>query len=215
VVVLGERSRSIELASKWVLVPSDFQIGCMDQTIDTLQSPAARLVCNPSITGTGSGHDRHPRVLAARGAVVVGRFQGIDAGVLRFAGDLEETLRADDEIPAKLCHQINEFVSAGGIDAPPAAPEPSDLVTIPPVERIDLVSSEITSILWATGFRSDLSWIDLPLTDEQGWPVHRRGVTDFPGLYFVGLHWLHKRKSSLLMGVGEDAEYVVGHLTNS
>ena len=69
-----------------------------------------------------------------------------------------------------------------------------------------MASSGITSILWATGFRPDLSWIDLPLTDEQGWPKHRRGVTEFPGLYFVGLHWLHKRKSSLLLGVGEDAE---------
>jgi putative flavoprotein involved in K+ transport len=190
-------------------------IGFMDQTIDTLPSPAARLACNPSITGTGGGHDLHPRLLAARGAVVVGRFQGIDAGVLSFAGDLEATLRADDEIPAKLCHQIDEFILARGLDVPPDDPDELTPADIPLIERLDFSSTAITSILWATGFRPDLSWIDLPLADEQGWPVHRRGATSFPGLYFVGLHWLRKRKSSLLMGVAEDAEYVVDHLTNS
>ncbi len=64
----------------------------------------------------------------------------------------------------------------------------------------------------AKPLRAALIWIDLPLFDAQGWPVHERGVTAFPGLAFVGLHWLHKRKSALLMGVGEDAEHVVSHL---
>ena len=189
-------------------------IGFMDQTVDTLPTPAARLAGNPSITGTEGGHDLHPRVLASMGVVVVGRFLGVDGGILSFAGDVEETLRADDEIPAKLCDRIDEFIATHGLDAPPDL-ERRHPVEIPSVERLDVVSTGITSVLWATGFRPDLSWIDLPLTDEQGWPIHRRGVTEFPGLYFVGLHWLHKRKSSLLMGVEEDAEYVVEHLTNS
>ncbi len=189
-------------------------IGFMDQTVDTLPTPAARLAGNPSITGTEGGHDLHPRVLASMGVVVVGRFLGVDGGILSFAGDVEETLRADDEIPAKLCDRIDEFIATHALDAPPDL-ERRHPVEIPSVERLDEASTGITSVLWATGFRPDLSWIDLPLTDEQGWPIHRRGVTEFPGLYFIGLHWLHKRKSSLLMGVGEDAEYVVEHLTNS
>jgi putative flavoprotein involved in K+ transport len=65
------------------------------------------------------------------------------------------------------------------------------------------------TILWASGFRPDYAWIDLEVTDEHGWPVQRRGVSSFPGLYFVGVHWLHKRKSALFCGVGEDAEHVV------
>jgi putative flavoprotein involved in K+ transport len=69
-------------------------------------------------------------------------------------------------------------------------------------------------VLWANGFRPDFSWIDLPLFDEQGWPVQQRGVTDVPGLYFVGLHWLHKRKSSLLFGVGEDAAHIAAYIAD-
>jgi putative flavoprotein involved in K+ transport len=67
-------------------------------------------------------------------------------------------------------------------------------------------------VLWATGYRPDFGWIDVPLFDEHGWPVQERGVTASRGLYFVGVHWLHKRKSSLFLGVGEDAEHVVSHL---
>jgi putative flavoprotein involved in K+ transport len=69
-------------------------------------------------------------------------------------------------------------------------------------------------VIWANGFRPDHSWIDGVATDEQGWPVQQRGVAPMPGLYFVGLHWMHKRKSALLLGVGEDAEYVAAHLAH-
>jgi putative flavoprotein involved in K+ transport len=70
-------------------------------------------------------------------------------------------------------------------------------------------------VLWASGFRPDLSWIDLPLADAQGWPRQADGLTEFPGLACVGLQWLRKRKSALLFGVGEDAECVVDGLADT
>jgi putative flavoprotein involved in K+ transport len=69
-------------------------------------------------------------------------------------------------------------------------------------------------VLWATGYRPDFSWIDLPVADEMGWPRQQRGVAEHPGLFFVGVHWLHKRKSALLLGVGEDAEHVASRLVD-
>ncbi len=78
-------------------------------------------------------------------------------------------------------------------------------MTIP---SLDLHDDGIGTILWATGFRPDYGWIDGAPFDEYGWPVQERGVSPASGLYFVGLQWLHKRKSALLFGVGEDAEYV-------
>jgi putative flavoprotein involved in K+ transport len=72
----------------------------------------------------------------------------------------------------------------------------------------------VDTILWATGYRPDYEWVRLSVCDAGGHPVHSRGVTWYAGLYFVGLHWLHKRKSSLFLGVGEDAEYVVAHLVD-
>ena len=70
-------------------------------------------------------------------------------------------------------------------------------------------ASGLTSVIWANGYRPDFSWIEPSVVDELGWPRQQRGAAEVPGLYFVGIHWLHKRKSALLFGVGEDAQQVV------
>ena len=69
-------------------------------------------------------------------------------------------------------------------------------------------------MIYATGFHFDFGWIDLPVFDERGYPRYARGVTEIPGFYFCGLHWMHTQGSGLFCGVGEDAEYVVSHLVN-
>ncbi|MEJ2177982.1 MAG: hypothetical protein P8Y12_08545 [Gammaproteobacteria bacterium] len=76
----------------------------------------------------------------------------------------------------------------------------------------DLSVAGVTTVIYATGFHFDFSWIDLPVFDESGYPRYARGVTKFPGLYFCGLHWMKTQGSGLFYGVGEDAEYVVSHL---
>jgi putative flavoprotein involved in K+ transport len=83
---------------------------------------------------------------------------------------------------------------------------------LPAIEELDLREEGVSTILWANGYRPDFGWIELPLFDEYGWPLQERGVSSHPGLYFVGLHWLYKRKSSLLFGVGEDAEHVASRI---
>lgn len=188
------------------------EAGIMDQTVDTLPSPAARLMCNPPISGNDGGHDCHPRWLAARGARLLGRLSGVEGSRASFAGDLEENLAWGDEFAADILGKLDEHIAATGADAP----EGDRLETRsppPPIETLDLRDAGITTILWSNGFRPSYDWIELPVFDEYGWPVQQRGVTGEPGLYFVGVHWLHKRKSSLLFGVGEDAEHVVAHLT--
>jgi len=74
-----------------------------------------------------------------------------------------------------------------------------------PIAQVDLMKEGITSIIWATGYTFDFGWIDLPVLDSSGEPKHRDGVTDVPGLYFLGLPWLSKLSSSFLSGVGDDA----------
>ena len=69
-------------------------------------------------------------------------------------------------------------------------------------------------MIYATGFHRNFSWIDLPVFDETGYPGYQRGITDLPGLYFIGLHWMHTQGSGLFYGVGRDAEYVVDHLVS-
>jgi putative flavoprotein involved in K+ transport len=186
--------------------------GFGDQTVDTLPSPAVRLLCNVPISGNDGGHDCHPRWLAERGAILVGRLVGLDGPTVRFSPELEADLAWGDERRAVILRTFDEYIAASGISAPEAEP-PEALSPVQPIEQLDTREAGITTVLWSNGYRPDYGWIELPLFDEYGWPIQTRGVTSVPGVYFVGVHWLHKRKSSLIFGVGEDAEYVVEHLS--
>ena len=188
------------------------EIGLMDDRVESLPSPEARLLCNPAVSGNDGGHDCNPRTLAAAGAVLVGRLEGCADGRARCRANLQESLAAADAFVEALRTRIDEHIGAGGLDVPEdPPPEPPAPVGEPPVE-LDFRAERIGTVLWANGFRPDLSWIDLPLADEQGWPRQSDGLTELPGLAFVGLQWLRKRKSALLLGVGEDAEQVVSAL---
>jgi putative flavoprotein involved in K+ transport len=80
-------------------------------------------------------------------------------------------------------------------------------------DSLDLDRENITTILWATGYAYDYGWVKVPVFDDEGRPVQNRGVTQVPGLYFLGLHWMHTFKSGLLSGVGRDAEYLAERIS--
>jgi putative flavoprotein involved in K+ transport len=188
-------------------------LGLMDETVDKLPSPSARLACNPALSGNDGGHDCHPGTLARDGVRLLGRVEGLRGRKLVLGAQLGEHLAKGAEFAARLTTRIDEYVRDTALDAPP---EPAD-GQVPAgdweaVPELDLRAAGVGTILWASGYRPDFGWIDAPLFDGDGWPRQTRGVSDAPGLYFVGVHWLHKRKSALLMGVGEDAEHVVAHL---
>lgn len=82
----------------------------------------------------------------------------------------------------------------------------------PIITELDLASAGVSTIIWATGYSFDFSWVKFPVFDEFGYPVQQRGVTSQPGVYFLGLPWLHTSQSGLLAGVGEDAAHVAGHI---
>jgi len=189
-------------------------LGLLDQTVDSLPSPAARLACNPPISGNDGGHDCHPRWLAGRGASIVGRLSAVEGSSAHFEPGVERTLLAGDTFAEEFMRKVDEFVAARALDAPAAEERdrgPSGLADIP---RLDLRAHGISSILWATGFRPDYGWIDLDVADAYGWPTQQRGVSSHAGLFFVGVNWLHKRRSALFCGVGEDAEHVVSELVS-
>jgi putative flavoprotein involved in K+ transport len=143
--------------------------------------------------------------------VLLGRLEGFRGSEAVIAPDLKEALAWGDEFAATFKRKVDDYVREMGVDAPEDVPEDEPAASHT-IDDLDLRAAGIGTILWANGYRPDLSWIDLPVSGPDGWPVQRRGVTEFPGLYFVGVHWLHKRSSALFLGVGEDAEYIVSHL---
>ena len=185
--------------------------GFVDQPVEQLPTPAARLAANLVATGRDGGHDLHLRTLREAGVTLLGHFLGADGNRARFADDLGESVAWGDERYRELRTHFTAFAEERELPAPPL-PDAAPFDGAAPQE-LDL--SGVGVVIFAGGFRPDSdSWIDVPgAFDELGFPLHTDGAsTAAAGLYFVGVHFLRTRKSSLLCGVGEDAELVAGQL---
>lgn len=169
-----------------------------------------------AVSGAYGGHTVDFRRLAQRGMNLVGRAGEYRDGVIHFAPDLADNIARGDANYLSLLDRADAYVAEHGLDLPeePEArrmePDP-DCVTNP-VLSLDLKAAGITSIIWATGFALDFSWIKLDAFDDKGRPIHERGVSKVPGLYFVGLPWLSRRASSFIWGVWHDSDYVAGQI---
>ena len=184
------------------------RMGALDQTLE--ERPEARERPNPLVTGVGGGHEIDLRRYAERGVTLLGHLEGIEGPCLRLADDLDAQLARGDEGVAVFTRAVDAYVERAGLAAPeePAAGPPPPGPTAAGIRALDLDAESVTSVIWATGFRRDFGWIRLPVLDERGEPMHRRGVSSCPGLYFLGLPWLYTLKSSVLCGVGRDADHL-------
>jgi putative flavoprotein involved in K+ transport len=181
-----------------------------EQIVDTVPL-ALRKGAEVLLTGANGGYDVDLRAMAARGIVLLGRLQGIDDGNLMLADDLAQNLARGDESLENFKRAVDAYVTKNGLEFP-AEPEQGEKLNVPrPASRLDLKDAGIGAIVWASGFRCNFDVVKLPIFDEAGEPVHRRGVTQFPGIYFLGLRWLYKRKSAFLLRASgaEDAAYLV------
>ena len=170
-------------------------------------------VLPPLLTGVNGGQDVDLRRLAKDGVMLVGGLRGIDAGRLSFAPDLEANLTKGDEGIRGFTRLVDEFIAQHGLTAPEDSPVgQTSVAPISSTAHLDLRAAGITSVIWATGYRYDFSWIKCPVLTEDGKPVHHRGVTSVPGVYFLGLPLLHKIKSSFLWGVGDDAAHLAQYI---
>jgi putative flavoprotein involved in K+ transport len=169
-----------------------------------------------AVSGAYGGNTVDFRRLAARGMNLLGRAETYENGVLRFASDLADNIARGDANYLSLLDRADKYALENGLDLPdePEArqmlPNP-DCVTNPTL-ALDLKASGITAIIWATGYAQDFSWIKADTFDDRGRPVHERGVSKVPGLYFLGLPWLSRRASSFIWGVWHDADYLAGQI---
>ena len=163
---------------------------------------------NHYVTGRDGGRDVDLRRFALEGMQLYGTLAGLDGGVLRFKPDLASNLAHGDGIYNGINASIDRYIEQNGIDAPPGGAYVP--VWSPRSERtaLDLADARIGAVVWCIGFQPDFTWLDAPVFNGRGQPTHLRGVTHQPGLYFLGLPWLHTWGSGRFSGVARDALYL-------
>ena len=189
-------------------------LGRFGQTIDSF--PAREPPPSTVVTGVNGGYDVNVRQLAADGGRVIGRVPGASGPNVAFQANANQVLDEADQAYAGFLSAARQFVSSSRIEEQFDPDEPEEPVHLPAVEETDslnLATEGIKTIIWTTGYAYDFDWIKIPVFDDQGRPMQQRGVTPVPGLYFLGLHWMHTFKSGLFSGVGADAEFLADHMT--
>jgi len=179
-------------------------VGILDERYDDMDD-LVRARSLPSLQLTGGGHDVDLNALRASGVRLVGRFAGIRDGRAQLSGSLPNVCTLADLKLGRLLDRIDAYAGGAG-----ERPEPT-VVPRPPL-GLDLTSGEIRSVVWATGFRPDVSWVDLPVFDHHGRLLHDGGITPWPGLYLLGLPLLRRRRSTYIDGARADAADLAAHL---
>lgn len=169
-----------------------------------------------SVSGADGGHTVDFRALAATGITLLGRAEGYADGSLTFAPDLAENIAQGDANYLAVLDEADAYAARNGLDLP-EEPEAREIAPDPdcvsdPILSLDLGKAGISTILWATGYEQDFSWLKVDALDGQGRPEHLRGISTEPGVYFLGLPWLTRRASSFIYGVWHDARYITDHI---
>jgi putative flavoprotein involved in K+ transport len=219
--------RPVTLAvGEHVRVPRDYRgrdiqwwmdvTGVLDEGYDEVDN-VLRVRSLPSLQLVGSDDRRNLDLnrLTDIGVRLVGRLAGVQDGKAQFSGSLPNLCAMSDLKMNRLLDRIDEWATESSLDgevAPPHRFEPTRVEASPPLS-MDL--NAIRTIVWATGYRPDYSWLDLPILDRKGRIRHDGGVVDeSPGVYVMGLPFLRRRKSTLIDGAGDDARYLSAHLAS-
>lgn len=170
-----------------------------------------------AVSGAEGGRTIDFRRLAAQGMILVGMTRSYANGVLSFSNDLFENITRGDKSYLSLLDEADAYVARNGIDLPeePDARDigPDPLCVTNPVLELNLTDAGITSIIWATGYGVDYSWLKFDIFDQKDQPRHCRGVSVEPGIYFLGLPWQMRRGSSFIWGVWHDAKHLADRIS--
>ena len=189
--------------------------GVWDQRYDEVDDlTRARRLPSPQLVGTPERTTLDLNALAAIGVELVGRWGAVRDGRALLSGGLRNVFSLADLKMNRLLDTFDEWALTSGRDAEFVAPERPAPTGVPASTRLqlDLGSGEIRSIVWATGFRPDYGWLDVPALDAKGQLRHEGGAVDSPGLYALGLPVLRRRKSTFMCGIEDDARAVIDHL---
>jgi putative flavoprotein involved in K+ transport len=184
------------------------EAGFMDQRPRDLPDPSVMRAAMPIIA---PGRGLSLPALARAGATLVGRPVALDGEWVAFDDSLAANLAAGDAFAARARAMVDETIRRRGLDAPPAEPDEHDVhVDLDPPATLDLRAEEVASVVWCTGFTGDFSWLDPALVGADGQPRHLDGAAPASGLWHLGLRWLRRRGSGILLGFPGDAAWVAG-----
>jgi len=192
--------------------------GVLDERYDEVDDIArARRVASMQLAGTPDRSTLDLNALTEIGIKLVGRLGGIsEHGKAQFSGSLRNICALSDLKMGRLLDRIDEWAQGNGVDAtanPPYRLPPTRVEPAPPL-GMDLASGAIKSIIWATGYRPDYSWLEVPVVDRKGRLQHDGGVVSSPGMYLMGAQFMRRRKSALIDGAGDDARDLSTHLAS-
>lgn len=191
------------------------RVGVMDETLDEIDNvDRARDLPSPQLVGSDDRRTLELNHLSASGVRLAGRLAGVRDGKAQFAGSLANQAALADLKMNRLLDRIDRWVEEhepAGVFGPVERFEPTMVPASPPL-GLDLTSGRIRSVIWATGFRPDHSWLEVPVFDRKGRIRHTAGVVEAPGLYLMGMPFLRRRKSSFIDGAGDDARELSAHL---
>jgi putative flavoprotein involved in K+ transport len=190
------------------------RMGYYDIPIHRQADPrAVRAKTNHYLTGRDGGREIDLRRRALEGMVLHGRLAALEPNSIRFADDLAANLDAADAVYCRIRRSIDDHIAAQDLDAPPEPPYSPCWQPAPGNPPLDLAAEPLGALIWCTGYRSDYTWIDVPVFDGSGIPAHERGITQSPGLYFLGLPWLHTWGSGRFCGIADDAAHLADAIT--
>jgi len=192
------------------------QMSYYDKTIDTFEDPVAtRNKVNHYVTGRDGGREIDLRVFANEGMKLYGLFNDVKDGKIYFGDNLKQDLDNADKAAQNIKDRIDEFIVANKIEAPK---EPGYLPPWEPTEdinSIDIKSANIGAVIWCIGYKTNYSWLNLPLFDKKGYPIHNRGISTTNGVYFIGLPWMYTWGSGRFSGITKDSIYLAEKIEES
>ncbi len=184
-------------------------MGYYRRTVDQLNSLQDRFSSSAHTTGKDGGHTINLHQFARDGIHLLGRVDNGKGDWINLSPNLHENLGKADQFEAEFITAVDQFIKDRQLDVPEETlPQLTDGFEVEEIPELNLLEANIRTIIWATGYSCDYSCVHLPVFDPNGRPIHWRGVTQFAGLYFIGLPFLHTGISGVIAGVGDDAEYI-------
>lgn len=190
--------------------------GILDEGLDEIDDiNRARHLPSPQLVGSRQHQILDLNTMSSLDTKLVGRLMGVQDGVVQFSGSLRNVCALADLKMNRLLKTIDEWAEQSPDASQFEPPERFDRTEVDeePCLALNLEGSGIRTIVWATGYRPDYSWLDVPVLDRKGMIKHDGGVVDSPGMYLVGMPFLRQRKSSFIHGAEDDARYVTQHLS--